>query len=103
MGQPASMAATRLRYASLVSVGITLPITTWPTASGAMPARWMAAFTAVVAKLGVGHILQAAAEGADGGAGGADDEDVTVGHEKTPEMKRGAPWLGKSGAGGQNT
>ena len=49
MGQPASMAATRERYASLVSVGITLPMTTWPTASGARPERWMAALTAVVA------------------------------------------------------
>src|SRR3990167_9840625 len=49
MGQPASMAATRERYASLVSVGITLPMTTWPTESGARPERWMAALTAVVA------------------------------------------------------
>ncbi len=31
-------------------------------------------------ELGVGHVLQAAAEGADGGAGGADDEDFAVGH-----------------------
>jgi hypothetical protein len=33
-------------------------------------------------ELGVGHVFQAAAEGADGGAGGADDENVTVGHVK---------------------
>ena len=40
-------------------------------------------------QLGVGHIFQAAAEGADGGAGGADDEDVTVGHEKFPGNEKG--------------
>src|SRR5574344_99191 len=49
MGQPAAMAATRERYASLVSVGMTLPMTTWPTASGARPERAMAAVTAVEA------------------------------------------------------
>ncbi len=31
-------------------------------------------------QLGVGHVFQAAAKGADGGAGGADDEDVADGH-----------------------
>jgi hypothetical protein len=31
-------------------------------------------------QLGVGHVLQRAAEGADGGAGGADHEDVALGH-----------------------
>ncbi len=56
-GQPASMAATRERYASFVSVGITLPITTWPTASAAMPLRSMAARTAVVASWVLGMSL----------------------------------------------
>ena len=37
------------RTQALVSVGITLPMTTWPTASGARPERAMAALTAVVA------------------------------------------------------
>lgn len=40
-------------------------------------------------ELGVGYVFQAAAEGADGGACGADDEDVTVGHEKTPGNEKG--------------
>ena len=31
-------------------------------------------------QLGVGHVFQAAAKGANGGAGGADDEDVADGH-----------------------
>ena len=31
-------------------------------------------------ELGVGHVFERTAEGADGGAGGADDEDVALGH-----------------------
>ena len=41
----------------------------------------MAAFTAVVASW-VGHVFQAAAKGADGGAGGADNENFTMGRQK---------------------
>ena len=33
-------------------------------------------------ELGVGHVFEAAAKGADGGAGGADNENVAVGHVK---------------------
>ena len=52
-------------------------------------------------KLGVGHVFQTAAEGADGGAGGADDEDVTVGFVILLEMKRGCAVAGQIGAGEQ--
>ena len=59
IGQPASMAATRLRYASFTSVGITLPITTWPMASGATPLRSSTALTAVVASWVLGTSFSA--------------------------------------------
>lgn len=42
----------------MVSVGITLPITTWPMASAGRPLRAMAAFTAVVASSVLGTSLR---------------------------------------------
>ncbi len=45
------MAATRDRYMSRASPWITLPITTWPTLAGSMPARVTASLIAMAPSL----------------------------------------------------
>ena len=95
------MAATRLRYASLVSVGITLPMTTWPTASGAMPARWMAALTAVVASWVLGTSFRLPPKVPMAVRAVLTTKTSRWVMKKLLEMKRGCAVAGQIRAGGQ--
>ena len=78
--QPPSMAATRAMYMSRGSVAITLPNTTWPTSLPEHLGARQHVLGHQGGQLGGGHVLQAAAEGADGGANGADDDDFSLAH-----------------------